>query len=145
LAAFSGVLLVSSCQPTGIELSEKHADRIVIVKSAHIMMLTNGNQVLRTYSVALGRESAGLKEYAGDHKTPEGKYIVDSKGDHSLFYLALHLSYPNAADAERAQKLGKDPEGRSRFTDFPTSCSGWARCIARSIGPAAVSLSQIPR
>jgi murein L,D-transpeptidase YafK len=46
-----------------------------------------------------------------DHKTPEGTYFVDSKKAKSRFDLALHLSYPNAADRARAQKLDADPGG----------------------------------
>ena len=41
----------------------------------------------------------------------EGVYVIDSKNSHSRFHLALHISYPNAADRERARKLGVSPGG----------------------------------
>ena len=89
----------------------RKADRIVIVKSTRTMMLMSGDKVLKTYKVALGTEPVGAKERQGDHKTPEGEYMVDAKNPNSRFHPALHISYPNAADRERARKLGVNPGG----------------------------------
>ncbi len=86
-------------------------DRIVVVKSTRTMTLMSDGKVLKTYRVALSREPVGAKERAGDHKVPEGEYVVDSKVPHSRFHLGLHISYPNAADRERARKLGVRPGG----------------------------------
>jgi len=85
------------------------ADKIVIVKSAHTMSLISGSRVLRTYKVALGRDPVGPKTRAGDHKTPEGDYVIDAKKSQSKFHLALHISYPNGADRERALRDNVDP------------------------------------
>lgn len=89
----------------------QRADRIVIVKSARTMTLMSGDQVLKTYMVALGGQPVGAKEKVGDHKTPEGQYVIDAKVPNSRFLLALHVSYPNAADRERARKLRISPGG----------------------------------
>lgn len=89
----------------------KNADRIVIVKSTRVLTLLNHAQVLKTYQVALGGDPVGPKAKAGDKKTPEGEYFIDGKNPHSRFHLALHISYPNAADRERARKLGVSPGG----------------------------------
>jgi murein L,D-transpeptidase YafK len=90
---------------------QEQADRIMIVKSTRTMTLMNGERVLKTYKVALGGQPVGAKERLGDHKTPEGNYIVDQEKFKSQFYRALHVSYPNAADRERARKLGVIPGG----------------------------------
>lgn len=90
---------------------EQLADRVVVVKSAHTLTLYSRGQVLKSYKVALGRGQAGAKDHQGDHKTPEGEYILDQKNAHSRFHLALHVSYPNAADQQHAQKEGRDPGG----------------------------------
>ncbi|HWG39640.1 MAG TPA: L,D-transpeptidase family protein [Candidatus Acidoferrales bacterium] len=88
-----------------------HADKIVILKSAHSMTLLSSGKILKTYKVALGSVPIGPKRVEGDHKTPEGDYIIDAKNPHSLFHLSLHISYPNAADRQRARSLGARPGG----------------------------------
>lgn len=113
-------------------------DRIVVMKSTRTMTLESNRRAIKTYKVALGGEPIGAKEREGDHKTPEGEYFVDAKNPHSQFYLALHLSYPNAADRARARKLGAGPGGdveihglgkkfgwigaRHRLTDWTDGC-----------------------
>lgn len=114
------------------------ADRIVIVKSARTLTLMRDGRVLKTYSVALGADPVGPKVKEGDNKTPEGEYVIDSKNAHSRFHLALHISYPNAADRARAHRLGVKPGGevmihgleaqyawlgsRHRLTDWTAGC-----------------------
>ena len=87
----------------------QNADRIVIVKSAHTMTLMNNGQVLKTYRVALGKGDAAPKEQRGDQRTPEGVYVIDEKKDVTCCFLALHISYPNSTDVERARMPGVDP------------------------------------
>ncbi|HKO10967.1 MAG TPA: L,D-transpeptidase family protein [Acidobacteriaceae bacterium] len=94
------------------------ADRILILKSAHKMELLSRGTVLKTYRVSLG-DPNGPKVQAGDKKTPEGVYYVNAKNAHSLFHRALHLSYPNAADRERARKLGVNPGGDIEIHGVP--------------------------
>ena len=91
--------------------ARQKADKIVIVKSAHTMALLRGGKMLKVYKVALGGEPVGPKSIEGDHKTPEGDYIIDAKNAHSWFHLSLHISYPSPADMERARKLGSRPGG----------------------------------
>jgi murein L,D-transpeptidase YafK len=91
--------------------SSKQVDRILIEKSKRTMSLLSGTEVLKTYKVALGGQPVGAKERQGDHKTPEGMYTVDAKIPGSQFYKALHISYPNSADRERAKTLGVSPGG----------------------------------
>jgi murein L,D-transpeptidase YafK len=87
------------------------ADRIAIVKSARTMTLVSGGQVLKKYLVALGTAPAGAKQRQGDHKTPEGLYVINAKYPHSQFHMALQISYPNEADRARAWKAGVNPGG----------------------------------
>lgn len=87
------------------------ADEILVIKSTHTMALLRDGKTLKTYKVALGGEPVGPKRIEGDHKTPEGDYIIDAKNAHSRFHLSLHISYPSPADMERARKLGSRPGG----------------------------------
>jgi murein L,D-transpeptidase YafK len=105
------LLCVPGCASGKDGEPKKTIDRILVVKSARTMTLMSAGEVVKTYKVALGREPVGAKERAGDHKTPEGEYLVDSKNSKSRFHLALHISYPSATDRERARKLGVNPGG----------------------------------
>ena len=75
------------------------------------MRLLDGAKVVKSYKVALGGHPEGAKDRQGDHKTPEGVYFVESKKPNSQFHKALHVSYPNEADRDRAHKLGLNPGG----------------------------------
>lgn len=125
---------------------EKQADRIVIVKSARTMTLMRDGKPLKTYEVALSRQPMGPKEQVGDHKVPEGEYVVDSKNPRSRFDRALHISYPNAADREHARKLGVDPGGNVEIHGVWRAFS-WVGSVHRWIdwtdGCIAVTNSEI--
>ncbi len=97
----------SSAPPTA---DVRRADHIIILKSKHSMVLMANGKPLKSYRVALGK-SDGDKERQGDHKTPEGEYVIDQKNAQSRFHLALHISYPNADDRKRAHDAGTDPGG----------------------------------
>src|SRR5579864_6572574 len=90
---------------------EVKVDQIVIVKSRRTMTLMHHAQALKSYRIALGAVPVGAKEKHGDHKTPEGDYVISGKNPHSQFHLALRISYPNTVDRERARKLGVAPGG----------------------------------
>lgn len=112
--AFSILLFARLLQPAAIAQKDpppEKVDLILIGKSAHTMTLMSHGQTLKTYHVALSTAPVGAKERAGDHKVPEGNYTIDEKKPVSRFDLALHISYPNAADRARAKKLGVDPGG----------------------------------
>ena len=99
--------------------SPVQADKIVILKSARSMTLLSGGKVLKTYKVALGSVPVGPKRVEGDHKTPEGDYIIDAKNSHSQFHLSLHISYPSAAEQERARSMGLRPGGAIMIHGLP--------------------------
>ena len=82
--------------------AEQRADKIVVSKANHTMTLMSKGKVLSVYKVAPGRGPNGPKEHQGDHKTPEGEYVIDQKNPQSRFHIALHVSYPNALDRKRA-------------------------------------------
>src|SRR3954447_5446803 len=86
-------------------------DRVVVNKGRREMLLLSGESVVRSYRVALGREPVGHKEREGDGRTPEGRYTIDGRNPQSKYHLALHISYPNAADVEHARAHGVEPGG----------------------------------
>ena len=91
--------------------SPAQVDHIVVLKQKHELQLLSGAAVVKTYHVALGSGGLEPKRQEGDHRTPEGNYRIDFRNRASRFHLALHISYPEQADKERAQQLGVSPGG----------------------------------
>ncbi len=96
------------------------------------MEILAGGRVIRTYKVALGRGGLAPKEREGDARTPEGNYVIDSRSEHSGFYRALHISYPNAGDRSRAAKLGVSPGGAIMIHGIKNGL-GWLGATHRTV------------
>jgi murein L,D-transpeptidase YafK len=94
-------------------------DRLVVYKHEHKLVLISGGRELRSYRVALGGEPIGPKTRQGDHRTPEGSYVLDSRNPNSHFYKAFHISYPNPKDLAQAKKLGFSPGGDIMLHGLP--------------------------
>jgi murein L,D-transpeptidase YafK len=127
------------------EPAEK-ADSILILKKEHVLELLDGGKVIRTYQVALGRGGLAPKDREGDGRTPEGHYFIDSRNASSRYHKALHISYPNAADRARAEKLGVPPGGAIMIHGLPNGMS-WLGSTHRvydwTLGCVAVTDDQI--
>ncbi|HUH85599.1 MAG TPA: L,D-transpeptidase family protein [Stellaceae bacterium] len=95
------------------------ADRIVVEKSRHLLTLFSGGRVLRRYRVALGAGGLGPKRRQGDARVPEGHYVIDWRNPNSAYHLALHISYPNAADVVAAAARGEKPGGDIMIHGLP--------------------------
>ena len=88
-----------------------HADLVVVHKSTRRMFVYAHGSVLRSYVIFLGHNPVGPKRREGDHRTPEGRYLIDHHNPYSAFHRSLHVSYPSAADAARARAAGYPPGG----------------------------------
>lgn len=107
-----GLVLVGSLfSAPALLIAAERADRIVVHKARRTLRLLQNGKVLRTYKVALGKQPVGAKERQGDMRTPEGLYRIDGRYARSQYHMALHISYPNAADLARARRLGVPPGG----------------------------------
>ena len=100
------------------------ADRVIVRKNEHTLILMRGGEILKSYRIALGGEPVGPKRRQGDHKTPEGIYVLDRRNAKSKFYKSLHVSYPNDADRTQAAKDGVDPGGDIMIHGLPNGF-GW--------------------
>lgn len=100
------------------------ADQVVVVKSARTLTLLAKGKVLRTYKVALGGSPVGAKQQQGDHRTPEGHYVLDRRNPKSKFYKSIHVSYPNEHDRREAAKRGVSPGGDIMVHGLPNGF-GW--------------------
>jgi murein L,D-transpeptidase YafK len=91
--------------------SSLHADRVLVLKKDRTLQLFSSGKVIKTYRVSLGGDPIGPKSRQGDHKTPEGHYVLDFRNAHSHFYKAIHISYPSARDRAAARASGVSPGG----------------------------------
>jgi len=87
------------------------ADSIVVEKGRRTLTLYQAGFKVRTYKVALGKQPLGDKIQKGDGRTPEGVFRIDFKNPQSKYHMALHVSYPDVAHAQRASQLGVSPGG----------------------------------
>jgi murein L,D-transpeptidase YafK len=104
--------------------SGAHADKLLVLKKERTLVLLDHGKVLKKYKVALGGDPKGPKTTQGDHKTPEGTYVLDRRNEHSRFYRSFHISYPNADDRARAQESGVAPGGDIMIHGLPNGL-GW--------------------
>jgi murein L,D-transpeptidase YafK len=95
------------------------ADRVVVHKSEHRMLLMRGDSILRTYKVALGLNPLGHKERSGDFRTPEGRYLLTRRNPRSDFFLSIQVSYPNDSDLKKARRNGWDTGGSIMIHGLP--------------------------
>lgn len=125
---------------------DARADRIVVEKAARRLTLLRGDTVLKTYRVALGRSPVGSKQQEGDHRTPEGGYLIDRHKLDSDFHRALHISYPNPHDSAAAAARGVSPGGDIMIHGLPNG-RGWIGKLHRksdwTAGCIAVTDAQI--
>jgi murein L,D-transpeptidase YafK len=116
------------------------ADRVLVEKSARRLTLLWNGSVLKSYRIALGRTPVGPKEYEGDQRTPEGVYSIDFHKPDSDYHLALHISYPEQRDIDRAGAQGLSagsdimihglPNGRGWIGRFHQRRDWTAGCVA---------------
>ena len=104
-----GALLVLAL--SALAAAQPTVDRILVLKKQHKLLLLSGDQIVKAYSVALGSGGLAPKRRQGDDRTPEGLYWIDFRNPASRFHLALHISYPDQSDIERARERGVNPGG----------------------------------
>jgi murein L,D-transpeptidase YafK len=108
-----------------------HVDRVVVLKKERTLQLLSGGKVIKSYRVALGGYPLGAKTRQGDHKTPEGIYVLDSRNAHSQFHKSIHISYPNARDRAAARAKGVSPGGDVFVHGLPNGY-GWVGASHRA-------------
>lgn len=95
------------------------ADRVVVHKADRRLELYQGDRLLRSYRISLGREPQGPKRREGDLRTPEGSYLIDYRNPQSAFHRALHISYPRRDQVAAARSRGVPPGGLIMIHGLP--------------------------
>ena len=116
-AALLALIAVFAMVPVGYARSTqpvygKIADFVLIDKSDRQLWVYANGAVIRSYTgLQFGDAPQGHKQFEGDERTPEGRYVIDYGNPQSSYYLSLHISYPNAADRAYAKARGRSPGG----------------------------------
>jgi murein L,D-transpeptidase YafK len=97
-----------------VDVTNTAADAVFVDKSERRLELLRRGRVIRAYQIALGGNPLGPKRQEGDERTPEGAYTIDFRKSDSAYHLALHISYPNAADRAESARLSV-PTGGAIF------------------------------
>lgn len=129
--------------PADWERLVTHADTIVVHKNRRVMELRNGDQIVRSYKVQLGKVPVGPKLVRGDGRTPEGEYTIAARKENSSYHRALKISYPNDSDWNRAQKIGLDPGDLIMIHGLPNGIPASRLARDWTNGCIAVSNSEI--
>lgn len=97
-------------------------DYLVVDKSERLMVAYAGGQPVRAWrDLQFGDQPQGHKRFEGDERTPEGRYVIESRNPGSAFHLSLKISYPNAQDRAFAESLGRSPGGQIFIHGQPNS------------------------
>ncbi len=122
------------------------ADKVVVEKGARKLHLIKDGEAFRSYNIALGMRPEGTKQYEGDNRTPEGRYLLDMRNPDSEFFLSIRISYPNRDDAFQARSKGLDPGGAIMIhgqPNTPTRSETYYRTQDWTNGCIAVSNSDM--
>jgi len=95
-----------------------------IIKHKRLLYLKRGDFIVKTYSVCLGKQPLGAKQFEGDEKTPEGSYTIYHKSIKSSFYKSLGISYPNEEEKKYAESINKPAGGQIRIHGFKNDFEG---------------------
>ena len=106
------LMLAGLCLCLAVQAEELLADRVIIKKAERKLYLMQQSEVLRSYDIALGLIPDGHKQQEGDFRTPEGDYFLINRLVESDYFMAIQVSYPNAADEARANRSGVSPGGQ---------------------------------
>jgi hypothetical protein len=82
--------------------SRREGNDVIIVRKVdrQVTLYRKGCRV-RDFNAGFGFNFLADKLYSGDKATPEGEYKITKKLDHSRYYKALLIDYPNQEDQQR--------------------------------------------
>jgi len=87
-------------------------DYLIVAKSERLMVAYAGGQPVKAWrGLQFGDQPQGHKQFEGDERTPEGRYVIEGRNPGSAYHLSLKVSYPNAEDRAFARQYGRSPGG----------------------------------
>lgn len=87
-------------------------DYLLVDKSERLMIGYAGGQPVKVWrGLQFGDQPQGHKQFEGDERTPEGRYVIEGRNPGSAYHLSLKVSYPAPADRAFAAEYGRSPGG----------------------------------
>jgi murein L,D-transpeptidase YafK len=122
------VLITASCtdvsRPSNKFIyTSQRADSIIVKKEDRKLYLLKNGRKFKEYDIQIGQNPIGPKQFEGDKRTPEGKYIINHKNPNSQYYLSLQVSYPTKEQREFAKQFGKSAGGNIMIHGLPNKDS----------------------
>ena len=145
-APLSSSAIATSSSNLSLDAGLELADTVVVRKSERRLYLMRRGAVLKSFKVALGLRPEGHKQYEGDYRTPEGKYVLNRRNPNSEYFLSIQVSYPNDDDVARARKQGQRPGGAIMIhgqPNLPTRSRDYYATVDWTEGCIAVSNSDM--
>lgn len=89
-----------------------HVDYLLVDKSERLMIgYADGQPVKVWRGLQFGDAPEGHKQFEGDERTPEGRYVIAGRNPGSAYHLSLKVSYPAPADLAFAAQYNRSPGG----------------------------------
>jgi murein L,D-transpeptidase YafK len=118
---------------------EEAASLVRIRKGARTLEVWSGTRLLLTLDgIQLGRNPLGPKQWEGDGRTPEGRYLIDWRNPHSAYHLSLHVSYPTGQQVVAARSQGRSAGSMIMIHGQP---NGYAGRVAGDWTDGCIALS----
>ena len=111
--------------------------RVVVLKAKRSLFLFDGEVLVRSYAVDLGKNPIGAKLREGDGRTPTGVFRVVTKNAGSPYHRFLGLDYPDVEAVERGLAEGLISPGEAasiRDALVVGRCPDWSTALGGGIG-----------
>ena len=123
--------------PSGPAPLDLQNPRVVVLKAKRHLYLFDGEDLARTYPIALGFSPVGDKQRISDGRTPEGVFRICSKKKDSQHHRFLGIDYPGAATARRGLARGLLTAGEAEAIIAACAagrCPPWTTALGGAVG-----------
>ncbi len=124
----------SAGEPDGLVVQ---SPLVVILKESRLLYLYDGDDLVRTYHVNIGRQATGGKVRDGDRRTPIGRFHIVTANPDSPYHRFLGIDYPNERAVTSGLTLGLITEGEAealRAALDEGRCPDWSTALGGGIG-----------
>ena len=111
--------------------------RVVVLKSRRVLHLFDGENLVRSYRIGLGKDPLGAKIKAGDNRTPIGRFRVCTKNPDSQYHRFLGIDYPDVPAARRGLRQGLITQGEMQSIELAHQqqrMPSWTTALGGGIG-----------